>query len=51
MQWQVFDLPLKLLVAEINSEGPIYSLNGTFVLGLLLELVNRAGQRLHPIRR
>ncbi len=47
MQLQVFDLPLKLLV----SDRPINCLNCTLVLGLLLELVNQAGQRLCPIRR
>ncbi len=51
MQWQVFELPLKLLVTGIDSDLPIDCLDGTFVLGLQLELVDRVGQRLHPIRR
>lgn len=51
MQWQVLELPLKFLVAGIDSDGPINCLECTFVLGMRLEFGNRAGHWLHPICR
>ncbi len=44
MQWHVFELPLKLLVAGIDFNRPMDCFNGRFELGLLLELVNWWGR-------
>ncbi len=38
MQWQVLELPLKFLVAGIDSDGPIDCLKCMFVLWMRLEL-------------
>jgi hypothetical protein len=51
MPWQLLELPLKFLVAGIDSDGPINCLACTFVLGKRPELGNRAGHWLHPICR
>ncbi len=51
MQWKVLELPLKFLVAGIDSDWPIDCLECTFVLWMLLELGNRAGHWLQPICR